>query len=313
MIPALQVRNLTRSFGSIPAVKDVSFTIAQGECCGLLGPNGAGKTTTLSLITGLLALDRGEVLIHGAKLEGDRDPAKRRLGVVPQDLALYEELSALDNLKLFGSLYGLASSALAKPIREALELVGLQERSRDKVKAFSGGMKRRLNIAAALLHNPDLLFLDEPTVGVDPQSRNAIFDNITTLRQSGKTVLYTTHYLEEVERLCDHVLIMDHGRLIADDSLAVLKKRVARTGLLRLELGSAASRHWLEELQRISGVRSAGLNGDKLEVTVENLSTGASEVLGFLQRHGETVVQIESDRPSLETVFLQLTGGALRD
>src|ERR1041384_1707070 len=193
--PLLEVRALQKSFGEIKAVDHISFAVARGDCVGLLGPNGAGKTSTISIITGLLAPESGEVLIDGARIRGDTDKVKCKIGFVPQDLALFEELSAQDNLRLFGSLYHLPAAALSEAMARALELVGLADRSRHKAKYFSGGMKRRLNLAAALLHDPEILLLDEPTVGVDPQSRNAIFDNIEALRARGKTILYTTHYM----------------------------------------------------------------------------------------------------------------------
>ncbi|MES2177041.1 MAG: ABC transporter ATP-binding protein [Gemmatimonadota bacterium] len=221
----LEIRNLRKTFGTLVAVDDVSFTVRRGELVGLLGPNGAGKTTTVSMIAGLLTPSRGDVLIDGRPLAGDTDPAKRRIGLVPQDLALYDELSARENLRFFGSLYDLQGTALDDAMHAALTLVGLADRVGDKVKNFSGGMKRRLNLAAGLLHDPDILLLDEPTVGVDPQSRNAIFENLETLRGRGKALLYTTHYMEEVERLADRIVVIDHGRVLADDTLAGLKAR----------------------------------------------------------------------------------------
>src|SRR5262249_42440821 len=220
----LDIRKLRKSFGDLVAVDDVSFTVAQGELIGLLGPNGAGKTTTVSMITGLVRPDRGEVLIGGVRLGGDTDPKKRRIGLVPQDLALYDELSAYANLRFFGALYNLTGKVLDDAIRSSLQLVELGDRERDTVKTFSGGMKRRLNLAAGLLHDPDILLLDEPTVGVDPQSRNAIFDNLEALKSRGKALLYTTHYMEEAERLADRIVIIDHGRVIADDTLAGLTR-----------------------------------------------------------------------------------------
>jgi ABC-2 type transport system ATP-binding protein len=223
----LKVRQLRRSFGTVVAVEEVSFSVEAGTLVGLLGPNGAGKTTTVSMIAGLVTPDRGEVLIDGHRLSGDTDPAKRRIGLVPQDLALYEELSARDNLRFFGALYGLSGAALTGATESALSLVGLSERARDTVKTFSGGMKRRLNLAAGLLHDPDILLLDEPTVGVDPQSRSAIFDNLETLKARGKALLYTTHYMEEAERLADRIVVIDHGRVVADDTLAGLQARGA--------------------------------------------------------------------------------------
>src|SRR5712675_235567 len=222
----LDVKNLRKSFGALVAVDDVSFTLAKGQLVGLLGPNGAGKTTTVSMIAGLVTPDRGDVLIAGHRLAGDTDPAKRRIGLVPQDLALYDELSARDNLRFFGALYDLSGRALDDAIAGALALVELADRARDRVKTFSGGMKRRLNLAAGLLHDPDILLLDEPTVGVDPQSRNAIFDNLEELKRRGKALLYTTHYMEEAERLADRIVVMDGGKVVADDTLAGLRARV---------------------------------------------------------------------------------------
>jgi ABC-2 type transport system ATP-binding protein len=215
----LTIQHLRKTFGTLVAVDDVSFDLEPGRLLGLLGPNGAGKTTTVSMIAGLLTPERGEILIEGARLAGDTDPKKGRIGFVPQDLALYEELSARANLQFFGALYSLRGKALDRAIAAALELVGLADRERDRVKSYSGGMKRRLNLAAGLLHDPDVLLLDEPTVGVDPQSRNAIFDNLEELKRRGKALLYTTHYMEEIERLADTIVVMDHGRVIANDTL----------------------------------------------------------------------------------------------
>jgi ABC-2 type transport system ATP-binding protein len=223
----LQVKNLRKSFGKLVAVDDVSFTVDRGQLVGLLGPNGAGKTTTVSMISALVTPEKGEVLVGGARLAGDTDPKKRKIGLVPQDLALYDELSARANLRFFGALYDLSGAALDKAIAAAMDLVGLADRLPDLVKTYSGGMKRRLNIAAGLLHDPDILLLDEPTVGVDPQSRNAIFENLELLKSQGKALLYTTHYMEEVERLADRIVVMDHGQVIADDTLAGLQSHVA--------------------------------------------------------------------------------------
>jgi ABC-2 type transport system ATP-binding protein len=232
----LDIRNLKKSFGSLVAVDDVSFSLAGGQLVGLLGPNGAGKTTTVSMVAGLLTPDRGEVLIGGKRLAGDTDSAKRRIGLVPQDLALYDELTARDNLRFFGSLYNLTGRALDDAVGASMQLVELSDRLNDRVKTFSGGMKRRLNLAVGLLHDPDILLLDEPTVGVDPQSRNAIFDNLETLKRRGKALLYTTHYMEEAERLADRIVVIDHGKVIADDTLAGLQSRVAAVGGARANL-----------------------------------------------------------------------------
>jgi ABC-2 type transport system ATP-binding protein len=226
----LDVKQLRKTYGAIVAVDDVSFTLESGRLVGLLGPNGAGKTTTVSMVSGLVTPERGEVLVAGTRLRGDTDAAKRRIGLVPQDLALYDELTARDNLRFFGALFGLSGGALTRAIASALELVGLADRERDPVKTFSGGMKRRLNLAAGILHDPDILLLDEPTVGVDPQSRNAIFDNLEALKRRGKALLYTTHYMEEAERLADRIVVIDHGRVIAEDTLDGLYAQAAPAG-----------------------------------------------------------------------------------
>jgi ABC-2 type transport system ATP-binding protein len=219
----LEARSLAKAFGGVSAVDGVSFSLPSGQLLGLLGPNGAGKTTTVSMLAGLITPDRGEVLIDGHRLAGDADPAKRRIGLVPQDVALYDELTARDNLHFFGGLYGFRGAALEGAMRGALDLVGLTDRAGDAVASYSGGMKRRLNLAAGLLHDPDILLLDEPTVGVDPQSRRAIFDNLAELKRRGKAILYTTHYMEEAERLADRIIVMDHGRVIAANTLAGLR------------------------------------------------------------------------------------------
>jgi ABC-2 type transport system ATP-binding protein len=220
----LVVEGLTKRFGERVAVAGITFHLARGECLGLLGPNGAGKTSTLAMISGIAHPDGGAVRLD-EMAAGQSADLKRHVGLVPQDLALFDELSAWANLQLFGGLYGLRSIALRPRAEAALALVGLSDRRNDRVKTFSGGMKRRLNIAGALLHDPDLILLDEPTVGVDPQSRNAIFGNLEVLKQRGKTLVYTTHYMEEAERLCDRVLIMDRGHVLADDSVEALKAR----------------------------------------------------------------------------------------
>jgi ABC-2 type transport system ATP-binding protein len=222
----LEVGGLTRRYGARTAVDNISFHVGRGECVGLLGPNGAGKTSTLAMLSGIASPDSGHIHVAGA---GDAARSvlalKRCVGLVPQDLALFDELPATSNLELFGGLQGLSGAVLHERVHASLRLVGLAERAGDLVKTFSGGMKRRLNIAGALLHDPELLLLDEPTVGVDPQSRNAIFDNLEELKRSGKTLLYTTHYMEEAERLCDRVLVMDHGRILADAPTQELKSR----------------------------------------------------------------------------------------
>jgi ABC-2 type transport system ATP-binding protein len=311
----LAVRDLRKRYGNTVAIDGVSFSVEKGETLGLLGPNGAGKTSTVSAISGLIRPDSGEILIEGRSLSGDADPLKQKIGLVPQDLALFDELSAVDNLAFFGALYHLDGAKLACAAAEALDLVGLTERARDKVGTFSGGMKRRLNLAAALLHDPDLLLLDEPTVGVDPQSRNAIFDNLETLRKRGKTLLYTTHYMEEAERLCDRLVVIDHGKVIANDTLHGLYRLLPTANLLSIELeiseGQAAPK--MEELRACPEVRSLESVGSVLKVGVQNLSADTPRILQWLVDHGFRYSHVNSERPDLETVFLSLTGRSLRD
>jgi ABC-2 type transport system ATP-binding protein len=311
--PLLKAHHLVKRFGSRTAVDGVSFTLQCGESVGLLGPNGAGKSTTIGLLAGLLVPDGGEVQLEGSPIAGETDPRKRKLGLVPQELALYEELTARRNLEFFGSLQGLVGANLRRAVDESLQLVGLLDRAGDQVKQFSGGMKRRLNLSVALLHDPELLLLDEPTVGVDPQSRNAIFDNIEQLRQRGKTILYTTHYMEEVERLCDRVIIVDHGRIVADDTLVGLKRRLAGTGRLTLDLSAAPEESTLQAFRNRSGITGVEVRETRVTMTVEDLTVGLAAVLEEVNRSGLRVRALESGQASLEDVFLDLTGRSLRD
>lgn len=308
----LEVRQARKSYGQLVAVDGVSFTAAAGETIGLLGPNGAGKTTTVSMIAGLVKPDSGEVLIEGQPVRSDTDPVKRKIGLVPQELALYEELPALENLRFFAALYGMEGAAAAKAIDAALELVGLADRVKDKPSTYSGGMKRRLNLAAALLHDPQILLLDEPTVGVDPQSRNAIFDNLETLKARGKTLVYTTHYMEEAERLCDRLVVIDHGKVIANDTLHGLYSLLPVTNILSVELETDA-RFLLEDLRALPEVKSAELAGRTLRIGLHDLSTGAAPIMSWLALNGQRTTHLTSERPDLETVFLHLTGRSLRD
>jgi ABC-2 type transport system ATP-binding protein len=280
---------------------------------GLLGPNGAGKTTTVSMIAGLLAPDRGEVLIQGVPVRGETDQVKLRMGLVPQELALHEELSALENLTLFGSLYRMSKAPLRSAIAGALEITGLADRARDRVGTFSGGMKRRLNLAAALLHDPSILLLDEPTVGVDPQSRNAIFSNLEELKASGKTLVYTTHYMEEAERLCDRIIIIDHGKVIANDSLDAVRRLTPSVNVLELEIEDPGDGAWFEALRELPGVDKVVCDGHTLRVTVQDLLAVTPRVLDWLRNSGYQCSHVASQRADLETVFLTLTGRSVRN
>ncbi|HYD79715.1 MAG TPA: ABC transporter ATP-binding protein [Paucimonas sp.] len=313
MTPALlRVSDLTKSFGERRAVDGVSFRVERGRTLGLLGPNGAGKSTTVGMICGLLRPDSGEVTIDGEPLTHGNSAAKRKIGLVPQELALYEDLPARENLRVFGALYGLKGAHLKKRCDEALELVNLTERAGDKPGTFSGGMKRRLNIAAALLHDPQLLILDEPTVGVDPQSRNAIFDSLETLKRRGCSLIYTSHYMEEVERLADHVVIIDHGKVIADETPAALYRRLPAQAALAVELAQAPGEDLPRRLAELDGVTGVEHDGNGLRIGLER-ADGALPVLNWLAAHGAPPLHFSTAKAKLEDIFLALTGRSLRD
>ncbi|MGB6310914.1 MAG: ABC transporter ATP-binding protein [Steroidobacteraceae bacterium] len=309
----LTISHLQKRFGDRTAVDDVSFEVRAGETVGLLGPNGAGKTTTLSIMSGLARPDQGSVSFQGEALHQDANALKRRVGLVPQDLALYEELSAWANLELFGGLYGLAGKQLAGRAEDALTLVGLENRRRDRVKEFSGGMKRRLNIAGALLHDPELILLDEPTVGVDPQSRNAIFENLEELKRRGKTLVYTTHYMEEAERLCDRVVIIDHGKVIANDTVRGLYRRLPRPRTVILELEPAAEPSLLAALALLPGMSNVRGIAGAVHMETDDFDAHLAAALQCIADRGLRVASLQTGQMNLEDVFIALTGHALRD
>jgi ABC-2 type transport system ATP-binding protein len=310
MTVMLEAQALRKSFGPRAAVVDVSLQVRAGEVLGLLGPNGAGKSTTVGMLCGLVTPDAGRVSLAGLTLTSDPDGFKRRIGVVPQDLALYEDLSAQANVALFGALYGLAGDALKTRAGEVLAMVGLSERARDKPATFSGGMKRRLNIACALVHDPDVILLDEPTAGVDPQSRNAIFDNLEALKRAGKALVYTTHYMEEAERLADHIVIIDHGQVVTQGSLDQLYRQVPAAHTLQLAVEGALD---LDALRALPGVHQVSREAEQLSVGVDQLTRDIPAVLQAIASAGATVLHLSSARANLEDVFLALTGRQLRD
>jgi ABC-2 type transport system ATP-binding protein len=309
----LELNDVTRRFGSLIAVDHVTFAAGAGETVGLLGPNGAGKTTTVAMIAGLLRPDSGEVRIGGRPLGGDTDPLKSRIGLVTQELALIDQLSAVENLRLFAALYDLDRRATRCAVADALDLTGLTDRAGDKVGTFSGGMKRRLNLAAALLHGPDILLLDEPTVGVDPQSRNAIFENLETLKRRGTTILYTTHYMEEAERLCDRIVILDHGKVIADDVPQALSRLVPSRNVIEITFENRVETVPAEGVQALPGVERVDVEPGAARIAVADLQTTMPEVLRWFTDHGHPYQHVATERANLETVFLTLTGRALRD
>lgn len=308
----LRCSGLRKSFGDLVAVDDVGFSIAEGETYGLLGPNGAGKTTSISMICGLLARDAGEVIVDGQPLTTKSVSAKRAVGYVPQDIAIYPDLTARENLLFFARLYGLAGAEIKPRVDEVLEIIGLADRAKDKADNFSGGMKRRLNIGIGLLHKPRLLVLDEPTVGVDPQSRNAILESVEALSKQGMGVLYTTHYMEEAERLCDRVGVIDHGKIVAEGTRRELVQLVGQHDRIKLRatghLDAAA-----EAARQVSGVREAAVVEDGLDVITECAADALTPILESVSRAGVSVASVDVEEPNLEAVFLHLTGRALRD
>jgi ABC-2 type transport system ATP-binding protein len=310
----LTVSSLVKRYGPQTAVDGVSFAVEPGQIVGLLGPNGAGKTTTLSMVSGLLEPDAGEVRVDGRHLADDPYGVKRRIGLVPQELALYEELSADANMQLFAGLFGLQGQAFRNAAQEALALVGLLDRRSERVAGFSGGMKRRLNIACSLLHDPDLILCDEPTTGVDPQSRNAIFENLEVLKRRGKALVYTTHYMEEAERLCDRIVIVDHGKVVADDTLHGLYRRLPVAGAATLDLeGQPADAQLRAALAAIAGVAGVALEGSRIALELSEFERPLAAVLELLASRGRRVRSLHTGNASLEDVFMLLTGRALRD
>ncbi len=308
----LQASGLRKRFGTVTAVDGVTLSISGGETYGLLGPNGAGKTTTVSMICGLLEPDDGDVVVAGLAMNGSSPRAKANIGYVPQDIALYLDLSARENLRFFGRLYSLSGGDLTARVDRALDVVALADRADERVANYSGGMKRRLNIAAGLLHDPKVLILDEPTVGVDPQSRNAILENVASLASSGVAVLYTTHYMEEAERICDRVGIIDEGKLIAEGTRRELVEKIGEVD--RVEIAAKGDRDgFLSAARSLDGVREA----TSTETGAHLLVRGGRHLLPKLLDLAEScrleVTSVEVIEPDLEAVFLHLTGKALRD
>jgi ABC-2 type transport system ATP-binding protein len=308
----LDVRDLRKRYGDLEAVKGVSFSIREGETYGLLGPNGAGKTTTISMVCGLLSRDGGDVTLDGQPVDTGVVAAKAGIGFVPQELAIYPDLSAKENLAFFGRLYGLGGAHLKARIAEVLDIIGLTDRAGDLTSRFSGGMQRRLNIGIGLLHQPRLLLLDEPTVGVDPQSRNAILESIASLGQQGMAILYTTHYMEEAERLCHRIGIIDGGEIRAEGTQRDLVALIGQEDRVRLLVTGDILRA-SRAAAGVRGVRSAGVKGEELEVLCHDAGRLLPRILEAVEAVGAHVRGVSLDQPDLEAVFLHLTGRALRD
>jgi len=310
----LKAQDLHKDFDKVKAVRGVSFEIAQGEIYSLLGPNGAGKTTTISMLTGLLAPTRGDAFLNGFSVSKDVNRVKEIIGVVPQEIALYPTITARENLGFWGKMYGLRGKHLAQRVDAALEIAGLVDRAKDKVETFSGGMKRRLNIAVGLLHEPKIIFMDEPTVGIDPQSRRRILDTVKTLNEQGMAVLYTTHYMEEAEELSDRIGIIDQGKLIAEGTLEALTQMVGEYDTLQLYVESEHTiESCAEALRMLPDVHNAFGENGHLVVQTRSANDVLASVLGHLNQANVKVLSLEIQEPDLEAVFLHLTGRALRD
>ena len=312
MTVLLNVRGLSKSYGTRCAVDGVAFQVQAGQTVGLIGPNGAGKSTTVSMICGLLRPDAGSVELDGVAIGAGPSDVKRKIGFVPQDLALYEELPARENLRLFAALYGIKGAPMQARCEQVLALVNLLDRAGDKPSTFSGGMKRRLNIAAALMHDPQLLILDEPTVGVDPQSRNAIFDTLEKLKAMGRSLIYTSHYMEEVERLADHIVIIDHGKVLADESPAALYRRLPSQAALHVELGAAPPPALVDAIAALAGVTRVVAGAASVDIELA-ASEDALPVMAWLHGQGCRPRHFATARTKLEDIFLNLTGRSLRD
>jgi ABC-2 type transport system ATP-binding protein len=308
----ITVRSVSKSYGNIEAVRNVSFSIEKGEIFGILGPNGAGKSTIVNILNTLVRPDKGDVIIDGINIRGDGNAVKMIMGVVPQEIALYEELTAYENLMFWGGLYNIPKPVLIENANRTLDIVDLSSRKKDRIKTFSGGMKRRINIACSLLHNPRILVLDEPTVGVDPQNRNHIFEVIERLHDEGMTIIYTTHYMEEAERFCDKIAIMDVGRIIALGTLKELREMSDAKDRLTIKLVD-----FDDEI--ISRIRSAiptirfDSTSKTLETDCENISNEISVITNHIQNAGGVIERIYTRGTNLESIFLKLTGKKLRD
>lgn len=305
----IQVTNLSKSFANTKAVDDINFEIRKGEIFGLLGPNGAGKSTILNMMSTILKSDNGTISIEGLDVKPNSKESKQLIGVVPQEISLYEELSAYENLLFWGNLYGIPSKELKERINSTLELIGLSDRKKDLIKTYSGGMKRRINIAAALLHKPKILLMDEPTVGIDPQSRNRIFEVVETLNKQGMTIVYTTHYMEEVERLCNRIAIIDSGKIIAQGTQRELQELVNVKENVQLEFDFLSE----DQVVKLRELLSYPMIQKEKTLLIESTIKELSGIIAACNQLGLTINDIQLQKVNLETIFLSLTGKQLRD
>jgi len=308
----ITVRSVSKTFGNIKALDEVTFNIKKGEIFGILGPNGAGKSTIVNILNTLVRPDKGDVIIDGVNIKNDGETIKMIMGVVPQEISLYEELSAYENMMFWGGLYDIPKQKLNKYIQKTLEIVDLVNRKDDRIKTFSGGMKRRINIACSLLHNPKILVLDEPTVGVDPQNRNHIFEVIERLNEEGMTIIYTTHYMEEAERFCDNISIIDVGRIIAQGTLKELRQISDVKDLLTIKLADSNSA-LISRITSENPLFRFDSTSGSLKVECGNIGNDTSIIINQIQNSGGVIERINSQGTNLESIYLKLTGKELRD
>lgn len=308
----LRVNKISKNYKKIKAVEEISFTVKKGEILGLLGPNGAGKSTTISMISTLIRPDAGEILYSDINIIDKPKAIQESLGYVPQEIALYPMLSGKENLEFWGRAYKLKGKVLKEKIEEISEIIGIKERLKDKVKTYSGGMKRRLNIGVALLHDPELIIMDEPTVGIDPQSRKHILDTVIGLNKKGMTVIYTSHYMEEVEYLCNRICIMDQGKIIAEGTKQELIERFDYSRDIKLKLENY-TQSVLDRIENLDCVLSVNLQEDLVIVKAKQDKNLLKNIIDLLNEDGVDIHSMDIDEANLETVFLQLTGRVLRD
>ncbi|OPJ56793.1 ABC transporter ATP-binding protein [Alkalithermobacter paradoxus] len=308
----LKVENLSKEFNSIKAVNGINFEVNSGDILGLLGPNGAGKSTTISMISTLIRPSSGDILYKGESIVKNPKIIQKNLGVVPQEIALYPTLSGYENLKFWGNIYGLRGRVLKERIDEISEIIGIKDRLKDKVEKYSGGMKRRINIGASILHKPEILIMDEPTVGIDPQSRNHILQTILDLNKQGMTIIYTSHYMEEVEQLCNKISIMDKGKIIACGTKEELIQIIKDNNKITLRFDDVTDT-LIQNIKTIDYIKEVKVEGEDIVVLSDNANNIFKDIINKLSQLDSEILSIEVEKPNLETVFLHLTGRALRD
>ena len=309
----VRMEKVTKNFGDVTAVDKMSLNIEEGEIFGLLGPNGAGKSTAINMITGLLNIDKGTISVTGSDVKKAKMTTKANIGIVPQDIAIYEDLTSLENVKFFASLYGLRGKALEDAALEALEFTGLSDNIKSFPKNFSGGMKRRLNIACAIAHKPKLIIMDEPTVGIDPQSRNHILQSVKKLNEQGSTIIYTSHYMEEVEEICSRIAIMDHGKVIALGTCEELEDLIYDRNIVSVTVMDSVSKINEGRIKEIQGVDSVEIEENIIKISSFREVNNLDKIIYYFTSNEISIKSVESKKPDLETVFLSLTGRKLRD